>query len=614
MNFGRQKQQIIQIAILCATVILVGKAAHLQLIDTSLHNRAKTATLYKKTLYPSRGLIYDRNDKLLVVNQPLYDLKTIYSEIDPTMDTLKFCELLEISIDDFKANLDKDWKDVRFHRSIPFTFLDKIDPSSMSKFQEHLYEFPGFYPILRNVRSYPYPNAAHVLGYLNEVDQKSIDSSQGVYSLGDYSGVSGLECKYEDLLRGVKGVKYVLKDNLGREVGNAQGELVDSSATAGMDLVSSIDIDLQAYGESLFKNKKGSIVAIEPSTGEILAMVSAPSYDPNTITINKNRSKAVVELLNDTLQPLLDRSFMAQYPPGSIFKTVLSLIALQEGTTYIDRTINCNGSYRVNNSGFSQGCHNHPTPHGIAAAIQYSCNSYYYQVLRELIEKEGYTRPGVGLNILGDYLDKFGLGRKLGVDIMYENRGFFPRPDYYDKLYASAWRSTYMLSIGIGQGELELTTVQMANLAAIMANRGYYITPHLLKTVKGHPDLTPTWDKNTIPVDAKYFDVVVEGMQRVVTSGTGYVANVPGLDICGKTGTSQNSHGKDHSVFFAFAPKDNPKIAIAVYVENGGFGATNAGPIASFMIEKYLTGEVNLSRKWLEEQIIERNIIDASSP
>ena len=444
----------------------------------------------------------------------------------------------------------------------------------------------------------------------------SYDADQPI--IGDYIGINGLENQYENLLSGQKGISYMFKDNLGREVDSYDSGSLDSSAISGEDIITSIDLDLQAYGEYLMQNKKGSIVAIEPSSGEILTMISSPSFDPNLLSVNQHRGDAFRELLSDTLSdPLLDRSVMAKYPPGSIFKPVLALIALQEGVTYANRTIYCDEGYTYR--GFTQGCHDHSTPYNIKLAIQHSCNAYFLQVCRDVIEKHGFNQPEQGLDILVNHLYDFGLGRKLGIDNNYEHKGFIPTPAFYDNLYdktiaPNGWRSTYIMSIGIGQGELELTTVQMANLAAILANRGYYYTPHLLKGFK-NPDLNVPnkYDiKHAVRIDSIYFPTVIDGMERVVTAGTATNAQIPGIRVCGKTGTSENPHGKDHSVFFAFAPKDDPKIAIAVFIENAGWGGTYASPIASLMMEKYLNGEISNNRKWMEERMVEANLI--SSP
>lgn len=536
--------------------------------------------------------------------------------MDPAMDTSLFCSLLDITKDEFDAFLNKNWSKNQFNKSSSFTFLSKIEPETFARFQEHLYRFPGFYPRMRNIRAYPYTNAAHVLGYLAEVDTEIINSSKGKYDMGDFIGRTGLEKHYESSLKGKKGIKYITKDVLGREVGPYNEGLLDSMAVTGQDLYTSLDQQLQEYGELLMQNKRGSIVAIEPATGEILACLSSPSYDPNLLNLERGRGKAYQSLSRDSInkinKPLMDRSITAKYPPGSIFKPIFSLIALQEKTSYASRYIPCNGEYVINKAkGFTQKCHNHPPATNISTAIQHSCNSYYYQLMREFIEKHGYNYPGKGLQDLKKYLTEFGLGHQLGVDYGSEKSGFIPDAAYYDRQYnyvRTGWKSTYILSLGIGQGELQLTTLQMANLAAILGNRGYYYTPHFIK--KPSESFDPKFqEKITVSIDEEHFDPVVWGMQKVITSGTAQNAKIPNFSSAGKTGTSQNPHGKDHSVFFAFAPAVNPKIAIAVYVENAGFGGDVAAPIASLMMEKYLTNFEDVKRPNLEKSLITLDLI-----
>ena len=385
---------------------------------------------------------------------------------------------------------------------------------------------------------------------------------------------------------------------------------LDSAAISGNDLVTTLDLELQHYGEALMQNKKGSIVCIDPRTGEILTMISSPAYDPNLLTIHQGRSAAFTRLQQDSLNPLFDRSVMAAYPPGSIIKPILALVGMQEGVLYPRRTVYCEGGYHYKK--LTIGCHPHPTATNVVSALQHSCNAYFVQVFRDLVEQEGFSNPARGLEKLNQYLAAFGLGSTLGVDLPQEKSGNIPSPQYFDKIYGQgAWRSTFLLSLGIGQGELSLTTLQMANLAAILANRGYYYTPHLMKGIAGPVEEMPELflEKHLVPIDEEFFEPVVAGMERAITAGTATAAYIPGIAICGKTGTSQNPHGADHSVFYAFAPKDDPKIAIAVYVENAGWGGTYAAPIASLMIEQYLNGEISASRKWLENRMLSTDLI-----
>ena len=597
--------------------VLVAKIAQIQIFSSKYKDQARRTTLDKVTKYPSRGLIYDRNEKLLVSNSTIYDIDVIYNNVLETIDTSEICLLLGIDKAKFEKNINKDWSNIQYHKAIPYTFLSKIRPEQFSVFQEHLHKYPGFYPVERNIRNYPHKNMSHALGFLGEVNRKDInkDNSKS-YSSGDYIGRSGLERTYEYALKGTKGVGYILKDNLGRNVESYDGGSLDSSAVSGSDIISTLDLDLQAYGEELMRNKMGSIVAIEPSTGEVLAMMSSPSYDPNLLNLDRNRGIAYDSLNQDTIsRPLFDRSVMAKYPPGSIFKTVFSLIALQTGVLEANKTIYCDGEYEVDSKGlYTQGCHHHPTPYNVSIALQHSCNSYYYQTFRDFIDSYGYTTPQVGLDTLLSYLNDFGLGNKLGIDYHTEEKGFLPTSEFYDKMY-KRWRSTYILSLGIGQGELEFTTLQMANLAATIANRGYFYTPHLVKSfVKDEFELKPEFTTpKVMRIDQEHYEPVIEGMARVTTIGTAKLAYIPDIELCGKTGTSQNK-GKDHSVFFAFAPRVNPKIAIAVYVENAGFGGDIAAPIASLMIEQYINKEISTNRTWLEDRMKNLSLIKKPKP
>ena len=586
-----------------------------QVLNQTYKDKAQSRTLIRRNISPPRGLISDRNNKLLVVNEPTYELEVIYREIDKEMDVKSFCELLSIDVPTYNLMMENATSRSYFRRSIPITFLSNIDPLDFSRFQEHLHRFPGFYTRLKNKRSYPYPNAAHVLGYISQVSTKDLKNNEQ-YDIGDIKGTKGLELVYETDLRGENGMEYILKDNIGREVETYLYGSQDTFAKGGEDIRTSLDIDLQAYGESLLGGKRGSIVAIEPKTGEILSIISSPTYDPNSLSLGKERNKTYFDLLTDTInRPMLDRSIQGKYPPGSIFKPILGLVALQEKTTFASRTIYCSGEYVINEKkGFSQGCRQHPTPFDIGKALQYSCNTYFYQLIRELLDNHGYHKPGIGLNVLDKYLEAFGLGKKLGVDMDNENDGFIPTPAYFDRMYNTSeysWRSTYVLSLGIGQGELGLTTIQMANLVAILANQGHFYTPHLLKSYSsGKPIEEKFLTKHTVPIDIEHFEPILNGMEAVVNAGTGRRASVPGVRICGKTGTSQNPHGEDHSVFFGFGPREDPKIAIAVFVENAGGGGALAAPIGGLMIEKYLNRDIKKSRAYLENYIKERNLID----
>jgi penicillin-binding protein 2 len=592
-----------------AALVLLYKVAEIQIFDSSYSKKAESTTLDRKTLYPSRGLIFDRNHELLVYNNPIYDIRVVYNQVDQNMDKQKFCRLLEMSVEEFEERLEKDWSNYQYSKAVPFIFLKNIPAQRIQSFEESLHEFPGFSTTLRNVRGYNHKIGSHMLGYISEVDRKKIESSGGIYGQGDYIGTTGIEHKFEDDLRGKKGVSYILKDNLGREVGKLDEGKLDSAAVSGRNLLLSIDRALQEYGEALLNGKKGSVVAIEPKTGEILAMISAPNYDPALLTIHKGRGAAYEALQKDTLKPFFDRSVMAEYPPGSIFKPVMALVAMQEGVLASNRTIYCDGAYTYRY--FTYGCHDHTTPYNVATGLQHSCNSYFFQTFRDVVEKDGFSLPQIGLKRLNRYLYNFGLGRTITLDIESEKSGNVPTPEFYDKMYgAGVWRSTYIMSMGIGQGELQLTTLQMANLAATIGNRGWYMPPHLVKSLMDGEEVVEEIKAPAqfVGIDNQHFNPVIEGMARAINAGTAQIGWHPEFQICGKTGTSQNV-GKDHSVFFAFAPEDDPKIAIAVYIENGGWGATYAVPIGSLMIEKYLKGDILSRRKWLESRMLESNTI-----
>jgi penicillin-binding protein 2 len=608
----KERYRIILVLFFLGSGVLIANLFDHQVIDSDYSLRAENRTLVKKTIRPSRGVIVDRNDKLMVVNEPTYQLEIIYNEILPDFDRARFCELLNIEPVEYDQALEIVRGRRYFHKHLPITLLDNISPLIYSQFQEHLHKFPGFYPVIKSRRSYPYAAAGHVLGYVNEVNPREI-ASYDQYEIGDTKGANGLEGYYDAELRGVKGVEYLLKDNFGKELEKYEYGDNDSTAQSGLRLTSSIDIDLQVYAETLLQNKRGSIVAIEPKTGEILTMASSPGYDPNLLSFGKERSDTYLSLLSDTLQrPLLDRSVQTKYPPGSIFKPILGLIAMQEGITYPTKSMHCSGEYVINEKkGFIQGCRDHPHPYNLQTALQYSCNTYFYQMMRDFINHYGYRTPGKGLDLLNEYLERFGLGSKLGMDLREEIDGFIPTTSYYNEQYKcdQCWRSTYILSLGIGQGELQLTTVQMANLAAIIANRGYYYIPHLIRDVSNRPIENKYREKQSVGVDSIIFEPVIEGMEKVVSAGSGFRASSKGISIAGKTGTSQNPQGVDHSVFFAFAPVEDPKIAVAVFIENAGGGGTYAAPISGLLIEKYINKEISKRRLPVEQSILAADLI-----
>ena len=565
------------IAILIVVVYTV-RLFMLQIMSDDYRKSADSNAFLKKVEYPARGVIYDRNQKLLVYNQPSYDIMVVMNETEGRIDTTEMCEALGITKEYFVKRMN-DIKDrnknpgySRFTQQVFMTQLDEVD---FSVFREKLFRFPGFYIQKRTIRQYQYPYAAHVLGDVAEVSQGDIDDDD-YYSRGDYIGKLGVERYYEKQLRGVKGMQILLRDARGRIKGHYQNGKLDQRPVAGKSLTLSIDIGLQALGERLLEGKIGSIVAIEPSTGEVLCMVSSPTYDPRTMT-GRKRSKNHLALQRNAWKPLLNRSIMGQYPPGSTFKTTQALTYLTEGIITPHTMFPCNHGFSYR--GLHVGCHGHASPLALVDAISTSCNGYFCWGLYYMIgNRTKYGKPLVAMNKWRDYMVSMGFGYKLGIDLPGEKRGLIPNGDYYDNAYKGSWNGLTVISISIGQGEVNLTPLQIANLGATIANRGYYITPHVVKKVEGEPlDTTFTKKHYTMASRAAY-DWVVAGMRSSVIKGTCKALNRADYLVCGKTGTAQN-RGQDHSVFMGFAPMDNPKIAIAVYVENGGFGAEYGVPI-----------------------------------
>lgn len=607
----QSRYNVLQTLVIIMGFTLVFRCFQLQIWDESYQQKQSFRQII--TQYPSRGLIYDRNDSLLIYNIALYDLQSTYESVRRgNIDTLRFCNLLGISPEQFSSYMEKNWSDIKFSKRKPFDFMTKINPDSFARFEEHLFEFSGFESIRRNVRGYPVNVGAHILGYISEVTQKQLEKNKGTYKQGDYIGASGLEMAYEQQLMGKRGEKHVLKDKWGKIQSRYKGGAMDKVAQSGYDMVSSIDLNLQRYAELLMQNKIGAIVAIEPSTGEILAMVSAPTFDPNILAIDKNRGTAFATLASDTSDPLFNRALMAQYPPGSIFKTVLAAIALQEGAIKVDEQMSCPGAFILGN--LRVGCHGHGPTNNVPTAIAYSCNNYFCQTYRNIVNLYGYDFPEKGMSKLIEHLNAFGLGKKIGVDIPGEMAGNVPSIAYFDKRYGKGrWRFSNSVSIGIGQGELQITPLQMANITTIIANRGFYYIPHFARELRGDSsDVLKIYkEKQFTKVHPRHFEPIVDGMEKVVIAGTGSRAFISNITVCGKTGTVQNTQGIDHSTFIAFAPKDNPKIAIAVYVENSGFGSTYAAPIASLVIEKYIKGEIEGDqRKALEAAMLGANLMN----
>jgi len=600
-QFEDRKYIIGAIFIVLALVIVI-RLFYVQVLSDEYAIYSEDNVVREEIVYPPRGLIYDRNNHLLVYNEASYDLMVLPKQVKQ-IDTLAFCRLLGISKEDFIARMEKA-REYSYYK--PSVFEKEISAVEFAAIQEKLFAFDGFFIQTRTLRKYSDSIAAHVLGYIGEVTP-AILKSDSFYSLGDYIGKSGLELQYEKYLRGKKGKRYVLVDVHNRIKGKYKNGRQDILPQAGKNLQITIDAQLQKYAEKLMRNKLGSVVAIEPASGEILTLLSSPAYNPNLLigrTIKKNYPK----LAHDSLHPLFNRAIMSLYPPGSIFKLVQSAIALQEKVITPNTGFVCNKSL--------VGCHNHPFARNIKEAVKMSCNPYYYQVFKRLIQrgenKNIFIDSRIGLAKWHDAVLRFGLGQKLGIDLPGEKSGFIPDVAFYDRWYGEKrWAFSTIYSLSIGQGEIGVVPVQMANLAAIMANRGYFFyTPHLIKNIQ-HSDTIPQafTRKHSTGVAAEYFEYIIEGMAAVVNEpgGTARRAKIDSIIVCGKTGTAQNPRGEDHSVFIAFAPKENPKIAIAVFVENSGFGGTWAAPIASLIIEKYLTGKI--SNKQKEKRILEADLI-----
>lgn len=606
---GDNKSIIIQFFITLVIIVFCARLAYLQLVDDVYKEKANTNALLRVIDYPYRGLVWDRKGRLIVNNVPVFDIMVTPREVKRGMDTLGFCYLFGISKEEFDSKMETA---KNYNRRKPSPFIRQIGYDEAGRIAERIIDYPGFTMIPRSVRSYERPTFANAMGYIGEISKSKLDAQgkNGYYKIGDYIGISGLEKQYEEVLRGKRGVKFVMVDVHGAHKGSFKNGEFDTASVAGKDLYSTIDLDLQAYGEKLMVGKAGSVVALEPSTGEILAFVSTPTYDPNLLS-GRNYGKNYKMLERDPTKPLFNRALMAMYPPGSIFKTLQALIAMEEGVADSNTTFPC-----VQNI---VKCHAHPNPCNLRQAIQWSCNPYFLSLYRKIINQDKSTNTfidsRIGYERWLEHIRTFGVGVRLGVDIPSEQPGILRSVKYFNKLYGEKqWKYSNIRSISIGQGELGVLPLQMANFAAIIANRGHYYTPHFVRKVgeDGKTDTAFT-NKRVSSVKPKYFDVIREGMKMAVNQGTVMsTARLKGVDICGKTGTAQNPHGKDHSIFICFAPKENPKIAIAAVVENGGFGGFMAAPIATLMIEKYLNDTI--TRPHVEKYVLEREYLSLRFP
>ena len=608
-----RKSRILIAGVVIAALILVIKLFNLQIVDKEYKISAENNAYKYAMLYPVRGAIFDRNKELLVGNKNSYDLLVTPMEVSE-FDTVSLCRIFDLDKDEVVEKFAQYKKDRRKIGFQSLTFLKHISAEQYGVYAEQAYRFPGFSIVSKTSREYMLNAGANLWGYVTEVSPEFL-KEHPEYKMGDYVGATGLEKAYEEHLRGEKGYNIYLRDVHNKVRSSFANGAYDKRAVAGENLITTIDAHLQQYGETLMQNKVGSAIAIEPSTGEILAIVSSPGIDIDKLA---NIGKYYREIVNDPYKPMFNRAVMSAYPPGSVFKLVNGLIALQDGVIVPETRFPCSMGYHYA-AGKKLGCHAHPSPLDFRSAIMMSCNAYFCYAFKAILENRQYGRNiSNSFNHWRAMVESFGFGHKLGSDIPAELGGNLPKTSTYDKIHGkNRWNATSIISLSIGQGEIGATPLHLANLAAIMANRGYFYTPHLIKYAQALND-SITIDERRFAqrhytlVDTTWFPVAVDGMYRAVNSppgagGTARRAAVEGLDICGKTGTAQNPHGKDNSVFICFAPKDNPKIAVAVYLENAGFGGTWAAPLASLMVEKYLKGEVE--RKVLERDILEANLI-----
>ena len=608
MNDGKHRYQYLITGLAVAFLLLATQLFRLQLLDNSFKISAENNALLYQTRHPARGLILDRNGKILVGNKNTYDIMVTPRYVKP-FDTLELCRILEL---DPQYVRDK-FSEYRMYRTRigyrTVTFVSQISQEQYSRFIEVAHKFPEFRGVPRTTRMYPYNAGGNLLGYVTEVDRDFLERHPD-YAAGDYTGRTGLEETCEPMLRGEKGYSIYLRDASNRIQSSYRNGEFDKPAVPGQDVVSTIDAELQNYGEELMRNKVGSVIAIEPSTGEILSMISSPGID---VSVLGEINKYYKEIAADPFTPMFNRAVMSPQPPGSVFKLVNGLIGLQEGVVSTDTRFPCRDGFHAR--GISVGCHSHKSPVDFTEALMVSCNSYFCYLFRDILENPAYGSEAAAMDRWAEYVRSFGFGTRLGSDFPSEIAGFVPTSATYDRVYGKGgWKALSVISLSIGQGELGCTPLHLANLAATIANRGWYRIPHI---VRGHGSDTLDRrfsEKHYTLVDTAHFEKVIEGMYMAVNApagegATARVAAVKGLDICGKTGTAENPHGDEHAVFVCFAPRENPRIAIAVYIENAGFGATWAAPVASLMVEKYLNGEIASNRRWLEQRMLDANLL-----
>ena len=611
MSEGSSRNQSLMISVIAIGFVFAIRLFYLQVIDTSYVDFANANSKKILTIHPNRGLVYDRNNKLIAFNDNFYDLMISYPFALKNFDTIGFCEILEITKTDFIKRLKKADKTVYKGSAV---FYKNLEQYKYAALQERIYDFERFYIDIKTDRKYKTNAGAHVLGYIGEISKKQLEAQdeENYYSKADFVGLTGIEKYYEKELRGVKGEEVILVDSRGRQQGNYSKGKYDKQPIAGLKVSTTLDLTLQEYAEKLMQNKMGSVVAIEPSTGEILTLVSSPGYNPDDLSI-RNKRKNYGKLLTDPTKPLFNRAVTAAYPPGSVFKLLNGLIGLQEGVIYPETSFPC---YR----GFSIGhlhvaCHPHPPNLDLRGAVANSCNAYFCNDFMEILENPKYKSTREAYINWKDYMLQFGLAGKLGSDINFESKGNIPSPEFYDKMHNGKWGFSRLISLSIGQGEILITPLQMANVISTIANRGYYYTPHCIRRVDDKPAIPKKFkEKHRIKIDRQHFETIVEGMAGTLLNGTATGVRIDGIEICGKTGTVQNPHGKNHAVFMCFAPKDNPKIAIACIVENAGFGGTWAAPVATLMIERYLKKVDTTSRPDLEKRLLNAYFLSKLKP
>ncbi len=590
-------------------IIYLLRLFNLQVLDSRYKDDADSNAFLRKAIYPSRGVIYDRNGNVVVYNRPAYDIMVIPRDIQP-FDTLDFCNTLGLTRQQLEDRF-RDMKDKRknpgYSSYSPQTLITQLDAEDYGRMQEKMYRFPGFFIQKRIMREYNYHCGANILGNIREVSPEDIKRDD-YYNRGDYTGDLGVEKSYETYLRGVKGEEVLIRDARGQIQGHYDNGSHDKKAISGRNLKLGIDFELQQYAESLLAGKIGAVVAIEPATGEVLVMATSPSYDPSML-VGRERGKNYKALRQNPHMPLLDRSIQGVYPPGSTFKPGQGLILLQEGIITLGTSFPCYRGYV--NSGLRVGCHPHGAPLTLKPALQTSCNAFFCWGLKAMLDrKKKYGSTAKAFEVWKNHLVELGYGYKLGIDVPGESRGYIPNSKTYDKSYGEdKWNANSIISVSIGQGEILATPLQIANVGATIANRGWFITPHVVKEIEDSTLQKQFTEKRVPNIDRQHFEAVAEGMRMAVTGGTCRLANLPDIEVCGKTGTAQNPHGRDHSVFMGFAPYHNPKIAVCVYVENAGYGAAFGVPIGSLVIEKYLTGEISESRKYIEERMLHTSTI-----